>query len=325
MNDSQSNREQSGSPAAHTSDDFFDFNRTDSRRSFALLALGAVIGLAIAGYGLFTSKDTSTNRLPPEDIALVNQKPIYRSDFVIQTQTLYTIPFEQTTYEQRRRVLDDMINEELMVQRGIEVDLPGYDPDVRTALVAGVELQMYADVLAKSPTEQELEAYYQKHRDRYASIGVMRVRDLMLNIVADETDSQRGERAARVVGELRRGAQLTDAFMEKNALRDSGALLVSGKPDLGDIFDFAAQEKLRPKVYAAVRKLDAGQVSDPVTDSDGIHVVVMTQRKAPRALDFNAVRERVWGDIKTESQDRIRNATYSYLRSKSDILAADSY
>jgi hypothetical protein len=323
MNEPQSDRQPS-SPRLPPND-FFDFNRIDSRRSFLLLAVGATLGLAIAGYGLFTSKGTATNRLPPEDIALVNQKPIYRSDFVIQTQTLYSVPFEQTTPQQRRRVLDDMINEELMVQRGIEVDLPGYDPDVRTALVAGVELQMYADVLAKSPADTELEAYYRKHRDKYASVGIMRVRDLMLNFIPGETDAQRSERAMRLVMELRHGARLDDAFMEKNALRDSGALLVSGKPDLGDIFDFAAQEKLQPKVYAAVSQLPAGQVSDPVSAGDGLHIVVMNERKMPAALNFNAVRERVWSDLKTEAQDRIRNATYNYLRSKADIIAADSY
>lgn len=323
MNEPQSNRERS--PPRVPVNDFFDFNRTDSRRSFLLLALGATLGLAIAGYGLFTSKRTSTNRLPPEDIALVNQKPIYRSDFVIQTQTLYSVPFEQTTPQQRRKVLDDMINEELMVQRGIEVDLPGYDPDVRMALVAGVELQMYADVLAKSPADAELEAYYEKHRDKYSSIGIMRLRDLMLNITPEETDTQRSERAVRLVTELRHGARLDGAFMEKNALRDSGALLVSGKPDLGDIFDFAAQEKLQPKVYAAVKLLPAGQISDPVSASDGLHIVVMNERKVPEAQNFHAVRERVWNDLKTEAQDRIRSATYGYLRSKADIIAADSY
>jgi hypothetical protein len=321
MNEPQFNRERA-SPRV-PSNDFFDFTRTDSRRSFALLALGASLGLAIAGYGLFTSKGTSTNRLPPEDIALVNQKPIYRSDFVIQTQTLYSVPFEQTTAQQRRKVLEDMINEELMVQRGIEVDLPGYDPDVRTALVAGVELQMYADVLARSPTDAELEAYYQKHRDKYSSVGVLRLRDLMLNFMPGETDAQRSERAVRLVTELRQGARLDDAFMEKNALRDSGALLVSGKTDLGDIFDFAAQEKLQPQVYAAARRLPAGQVSDPVTAGDGLHIVVMNARKVPEALSFSAARERVWNDMKTEAQERIRNATYGYLRSKADIVAAD--
>ena len=67
MNEPQSNRERP-SPMM-PANDFFDFNRTDSRRSFLLLALGATLGLAIAGYGLFTSKGTSTNRLPPEDMA----------------------------------------------------------------------------------------------------------------------------------------------------------------------------------------------------------------------------------------------------------------
>ena len=308
-----------------SSSDFFDFNRADSRRSLLLLAAGAIVGLAIAGYGLFTAKGTSTNRLPPEDIALVNQKPIYRSDFLIQTQTLYGVPFKETTHEQRRKVLEDMINEELMVQRGIEVDLPGYDPDVRTALVNGVELQMYADVLAKVPTEAELRAYYDNHRDKYASIGVMRLRDLLVNMPPSETDTQRMERAVRTVAELRAGAKLDDAFMQKSGMRDSGALFQSGKPDLEDIFDFAAQAKLMPKVYAAVKELPAAHVSEPINDIDGIHIVIMTARSTPKAPDFAAVRERVWADLKTEAQDKIRNATYGYLRSKADILAADPY
>ena len=87
------------------------------------------------------------------------------------------------------------------------VDLPGYDPDVRTALVNGVELQMYADVLAKAPAEAELRAYYDNHRDKYAGIGVMRLRDLLVNTPPNETDTQRVERAARAVGELRAGSQ----------------------------------------------------------------------------------------------------------------------
>jgi PPIC-type PPIASE domain len=312
-------------PNSPSTGDFFDFNRTDSRRSFLLLAIGAIVGLAIAGYGLFTAKGTSTNRLPPEDIALVNQKPIYRSDFLIQTQTLYSVPFKETTHEQRHKVLDDMINEELMVQRGIEVDLPGYDPDVRTALVNGVELQMYADVLAKAPTEAELQAYYDHHRDKYASIGVMRLRDLLVNTPPNETDALRMARAVRVVAELRAGAKLDDAFMQSNGVRDSGALFQSGKPDLDDIFDFAAQAKLTPNVYAVAKKLSAGQVSDPINDTDGIHIVVITARSTPKAPDFAAVRERVWADLKTEAQDNIRNATYGYLRNKADILAADAY
>lgn len=305
---------------------FLDFTRPDYRRSFALLALGAVLGLGIAGYGLFSAKGTATNRLPPEDIALVNQKPIYRSDFVIQTQTQFSVPFDQTTPEQRRKVLNDMVDEELMVQRGAEVDLPGYDPQVRVALVNGVELQMYADVLARQPTEEELKSYYGAHRSKYASIGVMRLRDLIVVFrPGDSSSDQLQQRAQAAVAALRKGTPLTDAFLDAQGLQDSGRLSTGGKPDLGDIYDFAAQAKLTPEVFAAVQKLKAGEVSDPVQEGEEIHIAVVSQRKPPVALDYAQVRQRVWSDIKNEERDKIRAQTLKYLRNRADILTSQDY
>src|SRR6202011_586567 len=96
-----------------------------------LLASGALIGLAIAGYGLFTAKGTRSRTVPPEAVALADQRQILRSDFMKQPQTQFVIPFAQTTREQRHRVLQDMITGDLTVQRGLEIDLPSYDPDVR--------------------------------------------------------------------------------------------------------------------------------------------------------------------------------------------------
>jgi hypothetical protein len=44
-------------------------------RSMVLCAIGAVVGLAIAGVGLFSARGTATHTVPPEDIALVKQRP----------------------------------------------------------------------------------------------------------------------------------------------------------------------------------------------------------------------------------------------------------
>ena len=71
--------------AAH--EEFFDISKPSVRRSMILLASGALIGLAIAGYGLFTAKGTRSRTVPPEAVALVNQRQILRSDFMTQTQT----------------------------------------------------------------------------------------------------------------------------------------------------------------------------------------------------------------------------------------------
>lgn len=319
------NSEPAAPPVSAEPNAFFDFSRANNRRSFALLAAGALLGLGLAGYGLFSAKGTSTNRLPAEDIALVNQKPVYRSDFVIQTQNEFSVPFGETTIEQRRKVLDDMINEELMVQRGIEVDLPGYDPNVRATLVSGVELQMYADILAKQPSEEELTAYYQTHRDKYSSIGVMRLRDLTVIFRPDENSDQMRQRAQAAVAALRQGATLDDAFLSAHGLQDSGRLAQGGKTDLDDIFDFAAEAKLGAKLYAAAQKLKAGEVSDLIDDADETHIVVMNLRKSPQPTDYAAVRPRVWADINSEAQDKIKTATLKYLRGKADILSAKDY
>src|ERR1700723_3582144 len=122
--------------------DFFDPSKPQVRRSMLFFALGALIGLVIAGYGLFTAKGTRSHSVPPEDLALVNNRPILRSDFMTQVQTEFATPFAESLPEQRAKVLQEMVAEELQVQRGLEIDLPSFDPDVRSALVAGVQLEV---------------------------------------------------------------------------------------------------------------------------------------------------------------------------------------
>lgn len=302
--------------------EFFDFNKTSNRRSFMLLGLGAIIGLCIAGYGLFTAAGTATRTVPPEYIALVNQRPIYRSDYLAQLQTTFSVSLDEATPEQKQKVLEDMVNEELLVQRGLEVDLASYDPEIRNALVSGVELQMYADVLAKQPTEDELKAWYEQHRDQYSSLGIFQLRDLVLNVNSGESSDAFNQRAQAALAALRAGNNI-DSVMQQYQLRDSLHLQQGGKADLGDIFEFAAEANLPRAVFAATQKLEAGKVSDPiVVDGEGTHIVVMLKRRNSEPLDFAAVRSRVWTDIKNADQEKVRSSTLSYLRSKSEILTA---
>src|ERR1700731_2630226 len=173
-----------------------------------LLAGGALIGLAIAGYRLFTAKGTRSRAVPPEAVALVNQRQILGSDFMTQTQSQFVLPFAQTTREQRNMVLEDMINEELAVQRGLEIDLPSYDPDVRNALVAGAELEVTADVRSQQPSAAELRAYYERHKDKYSSEGVMQLRDLVVKTDAARPPAAPQAKAVAAAGALRPGQSL---------------------------------------------------------------------------------------------------------------------
>jgi parvulin-like peptidyl-prolyl isomerase len=298
-----------------------DFTKVNARRSLVLLAIGAISGIAIAGYGLFTARGTRVHGVPPEAIALVNQRPILRSDFVTQVQTQYSVRYADTTPAQRRKVLDDMIDEEMMVQRGLEVDLPSFDPDVRSTLVAGVELQLFADVLAQKPTDAQLQTYYDAHRGNYVRDGVMQLRDVLAAVSPQRPlgDARRDVSAA--VTALRQGAML-DAVMKQFNLADSRRLLDSGHVDVGNVFDFAARAHLDPAVFAAARVLSAGAVSDPVLAADGVHMVVMVKRVPPAQRSFADVSNEVWRDVTEDAKRKVRENNLRYLRSKADIQVA---
>ncbi|MGC1458969.1 MAG: peptidyl-prolyl cis-trans isomerase [Steroidobacteraceae bacterium] len=298
-----------------------DFTRVNTRRSLVLLAIGAITGIAIAGYGLFTAKGTRVHGVPPEAIALVNQRPILRSDFITQVQTQYSVPFAQTTPAERRKVLDDMIDEEMMVQRGQEVDLPSFDPEVRSALVAGVELQLFADVLAQKPTDAQLQAYYDAHRAKYIRDGEMQVRDLVAAVTAQRPLGDARRDVVGAVMALRQGAAL-DAVMAQFNLSDSRRLMDSGHIDTGNVFDFAARARLDPAVFAAASVLATGQISDPVVAADGVHVVVMGTRKPPAQRSFLEVSSEVWRDVTDDAKHTVSTNNLRYLRSKNDIQVA---
>lgn len=286
------------------------------RRSLMFYACGALLGLGLAGFSLFTAKGTAIRSFPPEDIATVNGRHILRSDFRTQIQVETGAPFEQTSPAQRLKVLNEMIDEEVLVQRGLEVDLAASDPDVRAAMVAGVDLQVDADVVSQQPTQAELYSYYLRHIDKYSSDGVMRIRDLVMPI-GDRPD-QAMANAQKASAELSGGGNV-DAIAPRFGLKDSGRI------DKDDNFDFAVKAKLGQEVYDAVRNLKPGQASVPVKQPDGIHVVDMVKRIPSVKLDFARAQDNVWQDYKKERRDEMERANLKYLRSRADILLAPEY
>jgi hypothetical protein len=281
------------------------------------MACGAVLGLGVAGFGLFTAKGGASKAVPPEDAALVNQRPILVSDFVAQLQGEFGIPITRATQAQKNKVLNDMINEELMVQRGMEMDLPGSDPDVRAALVAGVELQNSANVIANQPTQEEMLAYYNAHKDRYRNQGVISLHDLVLAPDAARSLAQTVAIMNKAVADLRAGAPV-DAVKAKYGLGETGRVQ-------GAELDFAAKIHLGDTLYAAVRDSQAGQITDPIADKDGVHVLVVGARVPSVQQPFAQAADQVFTDLKKDAQETVQAANISYLRKKAQILMQSGY
>ena len=278
-----------------------------SRRSFLLMGCGALVGLLMAGYSLFTARGTSTLIVPPDDVALVNQQPISRSDYLQQLQTLYGVDLPHATAAQRRKVLDDMIREELFVQRGKELDVASTDPDVRAAMVNAVELEIAADAITAQPSEAQLRAYYASHRARYANEGIMTLRDF----VFPSSESA----AAREAAETLESSAPTPALLARWHASDSGKVS-------DEEFYFAAKIHLGESLFEAARDLPDGGVSSPIVGADAIHVLYMVKNKKPVPFDFAAARDRVLTDYRNDAIGHLRTGDEAFLRKRANVLIA---
>jgi len=279
------------------------------RRALILCGIGAIGGLAIAGAGLFTAQGTRIAGVPPEDVALVNQVPVLMSDYVSMFEATEGKSFDKGTPEEKRKVLDQMIREELYVQRGVELGLQNDITEVRQALVGAVEAQQAIDAAATQPDEDALRDFYKRPAANYADEGTMTVTELIAPNLAQ---------AQAAVSSLRGGKPMIEVS-KAYGLRDSGAITD------GEEFYFAAQIHLGQRLFDAARQLRQGQVSDPVAVPNGIHILIMRKNRPPVPTPYERVRDQVLADYRADKVARMQAGADKFLRKRADIQIATGF
>lgn len=291
-----------------------------ARRGVALPLAAMLLGLIFAGMSLFHHTPVLYTSVPPGYVALVNQQGILMSDFISETATDAEVPFDQTTPAQRAQVLHQMIDRELQVQRALVLGLPETTVEVRRVMGDAVEAQAAAPVEAMEPSEAQLRAYYDAHRARYSSPGQMTVRNLVLHVGgyqnADQTLAQADADAVEAVYQLRSGAAI-DYIMEHFGFVDADPAYSNTQQ-----LDFAARIHLGDKLFQVASGMSGGQVSDPIDDADGVHVLVMMQRLPTQPQDFPAARATVYNDYRIAQKDLAIKNDLQFLRSQAQILLA---
>jgi hypothetical protein len=286
----------------------WSLSNPSARRSLVLCALGAMIGLAIAGLGLFTAKGTRTSSVPAEDVAIVNQVPLLMSDYIQQLRALYAVSLSEATPAQRKKALDDMIREELYVQRGVELGLQSDTIEVRTALVGAVEAQSAADAAMAQPTEAELRSFYRQHRPAFAEEGVIELADHVLPRGAAPGVVEAAARALKAAG--------------ANSAAADRAVPRSGAMTNGEEFYFAARIHLGDRLFDVARRLRPGEISPPVAMPDGVHLIAMKKNVVPEPRPFEEIRDKVLARYIDAQVKLLTAANERFLRKRADIQVA---
>lgn len=137
----------------------------------------APAALTIAGLGLGLAaaiQDIHLQKLShPDAAAFVNGQPIAEDDLERALASMGSDRRAALTREDRNRVLERLIEDELLAQRAIALGLPATDPNARKVLVRGLIDSLVA--AAPAPTESELRTYYEANRELFRGASMLSV------------------------------------------------------------------------------------------------------------------------------------------------------
>ncbi|MCA3254197.1 MAG: peptidyl-prolyl cis-trans isomerase [Alphaproteobacteria bacterium] len=197
--------------------------------------------------------------------------------------------------KERARVLDRLIDEEALVQRGIQLGLPESDLAVRKAIVDAMLQFAAAESAAKTPTDAELRAFYDSRPDLFRAEPALKLEAVVL-------PAYRMDAMTRIGAAVSKGAALTAA-----AAAEGGAPLPLPAAAI-------PRERIAgvagPTVARIAESLKPGEVAGAAGDDGRLYIVRLAGAEPGARADF----ERVRGDVE-EAWRRVENerAVDAYL------------
>jgi parvulin-like peptidyl-prolyl isomerase len=289
--------------------------RDDDRVARGLLVLGAIAGVALAGFGVVRSGGSDT-AAPADAIALVNGQPLSRESFARFTAAIAAERRSTTLdVEEQRRLLGRMVDEELLLQRGIALGLARYEPTARGSIVSALIASVTADAETGEPDEAALRAFYAENRGRFGSGPRLRV-DVAFVAAAGRPEALARERADALVRRLRAGE---DFAAVRGELGDpTVAVLPEGALDLDTLRDY-----LGPTAARAASELGVGEVAGPVRGSAGYLALVLRERLAEQIAPFESLREQVRAEFLRSRGEQALRDYLAELRESAAIRILD--
>jgi parvulin-like peptidyl-prolyl isomerase len=320
--------------------------------SIAFQAVTALAGALILTAALPTVAATEDDAA----VARVDETVITRQEFEREVyraarQTYYhgRPPSGEEFIEFRKRVAEELINRELLVQEakrrelepdiaGIDAKIAGYEsrygqterwqiegPKMVSALRARFEEDSLIEALeaevrkVASPGEDALRAYYDANPDLFTEPARNRVSLILIGVApsasAIDWKSAR-EEAARIRQRIDDGDPFDELAKSHSVDRTAQA---------GGDMGYLHQGMLSASAEQAIAQLAIGEVSEPVQVLEGMAIFKLTEQQRPSLRSFDDVRERaeeLWLRDKGEEE---WNILVSELRSASDIDVDSDY
>lgn len=134
------------------------------RHGRILLGLGAVVGIMLGAVGAFDPVPTASDTLPASAIARVNDSFISTED--LRDAIAQEINANKVSAAEQARVLNRLIDKELLVQNAVEAGLIASEQSVREAIFDAMVRKIITESESNPPSDRDLREFFE---DQYGS------------------------------------------------------------------------------------------------------------------------------------------------------------
>ncbi|MEA3643345.1 MAG: SurA N-terminal domain-containing protein [Lamprobacter sp.] len=292
--------------------------------SDSLLLTAAAAGITLALMGL---ADGGRTPLDAATAARVNEAPIATDEWrsLLERRAQAGVPAEALT-----DTLDQLIDEELLIQRAAELGILRRDSNVRVAIVEAMQKAIFNEARGHSASEAELRAFYNDNRALFAEPLRLQLDGLQLEGLQLEGLQLEGLQDSGGVGAA--GAR-AGAKVEARAVAAMAALRAGVAIEALVASDAALSPLQLPPVALSVDALSARfpeLATDTLTaavqgevishaSARGLYLLRVVSRHEASVPAFEAVRDAVLNEWQLQRLDAAYKEHLGWLRERADI------
>ena len=198
--------------------------------------------------------------------------------------------------------------------------LESFKRELRQAVELHLQTERLRDLVVGpiEPTDQELSAYLEEHREDYDIPEQVRARHILIQVPEGASEAEIAQ-AKRQIEDIKRELEGGADFAElaKKYSQDPGSAPHGG--DLG----FFSRGQMVQEFEDAAFALEPGQISDPVRTQFGFHLIKVEEKKPASHPELAQIRERVLKDYIEAERDRRFEQFYNELKAQAKIFVAD--
>ena len=268
-----------------------------------LILVGGIISILIIGSSFIKEIDVSQLNW----IAKIDERAISKEKF---ESYLESIAFSRKTgliESDPENVLERMIDEELLIQRGIDLGMIENDSEIRGMIIQKMISSIVSETNDLRISQEDLEEFFSKNKDLF--IPSPKLRLLKLSFDKSMKDIANIARDLLINGNLQEAKSLA----ENEVIRLPNALLPSMK----------IREYIGPTLTQIALSLEEGEVSELIEQDDKLHILVPLKKIIANAPPLGDVYQQVETEFIRFKGEQMLDEYLEDLRNWYDVVKAN--